>query len=98
MPRAWRLTSSGGLRCGFDAPRYPNTSPARLDGYRQPESSHCAAPAMWPIVRRPMREKLIEILREPGTGSPLTLKNPSVKGGEIEEGQLVSATTGRSYA
>src|SRR5579864_8542426 len=45
-----------------------------------------------------MREKLLEILREPTTGARLTLKNAVLKNGQIDGGQLVSAQTGQEYA
>lgn len=43
-----------------------------------------------------MREKLLEILREPVTGATLALKNAKADGGRVEEGELVSGT-GRTY-
>ena len=45
-----------------------------------------------------MREKLLEILREPVTGSTLTLRNARLQAGRIEEGELVSDTSRRSYS
>ena len=45
-----------------------------------------------------MHEKLLEILREPVTGATFALKNTTTRNGAIEEGQLVSTATGRSYA
>jgi SAM-dependent methyltransferase len=45
-----------------------------------------------------MRERLLELLREPGTGANLSLKNATLRDSQIEEGQLVSTQTGRSYA
>ena len=44
-----------------------------------------------------MREALMEILAEPGTRSPLSLEVSRHKGSVIEEGALVSETSGRRY-
>jgi SAM-dependent methyltransferase len=44
-----------------------------------------------------MREKLLEILREPVSGATLTLKAARTSGGQIEQGELLSSATGRSY-
>lgn len=47
-----------------------------------------------------MREQLLEVLAEPGTGAPLELRNARRTGGPgsaIEEGALVSTRTGREY-
>ncbi|HEY4013129.1 MAG TPA: methyltransferase domain-containing protein [Polyangiaceae bacterium] len=44
-----------------------------------------------------MREQLLEILREPVTGAPLALKGARLREGRIEDGELVSERTGRSY-
>ncbi len=44
-----------------------------------------------------MREELMERLAEPQTGSPLRLRATRSLGGRVEEGSLVSETTGRIY-
>src|SRR5262249_48876801 len=44
-----------------------------------------------------MREELLEILTEPVTDAPLTLKNARGARGVIDEGELVSELTGKSY-
>ena len=44
-----------------------------------------------------MRERLLEILREPMTGAPLVLKNAQAMDGQIEQGELESTSTGRIY-
>jgi len=45
-----------------------------------------------------MRQELLEVLREPGTGAALTLKDARMSGSRIDRGALVSNTTGRSYS
>jgi SAM-dependent methyltransferase len=44
-----------------------------------------------------MREELLEVLAEPGTGAPLELRGTRGNGHGIEEGELVSTQTGRTY-
>jgi SAM-dependent methyltransferase len=44
-----------------------------------------------------VREKLLEILREPITGDSLALKNARATGDHIDEGELVGTKTGQSY-
>ena len=44
-----------------------------------------------------MREELLEVLAEPGTGATLELRGASGGKGVIERGELVSTTTGRVY-
>ncbi|MSP56759.1 MAG: methyltransferase domain-containing protein [Myxococcales bacterium] len=44
-----------------------------------------------------MREKLLEILVEPVTGSPLTLRAAEGAGGDISGGELLSESSGRTY-
>jgi len=44
-----------------------------------------------------MREQLLEVLAEPGTGASLQLKDARANGDGIEEGILVSSETGREY-
>lgn len=44
-----------------------------------------------------MREKLLEILVEPGTQARLELRGVRAKDGRIQAGDLVSATSGKSY-
>jgi SAM-dependent methyltransferase len=55
-----------------------------------------AMPRRYPPPR--MREKLLEILREPVTGATLALKNGRMSGGGIDEGELVSQATGHTYS
>src|SRR5258708_37614696 len=45
-----------------------------------------------------MREKLLEVLREPATGATLSLKGARGSNGRIDHGELVSDVTGRSYS
>ncbi len=49
------------------------------------------------MVRRDMREKLLSVLAEPGTGAALELRNAKGSNGRIEEGELVSSATGKVY-
>ncbi len=49
------------------------------------------------MVRRDMREKLLSVLAEPGTGAALELRNAKGSNGRIEEGELVSSATGKIY-
>ncbi|RYE85718.1 MAG: Trm112 family protein, partial [Myxococcales bacterium] len=44
-----------------------------------------------------MREKLIEVLAEPGTGATLRLEATRGTGDRIDEGRLVSEQTGKAY-
>jgi SAM-dependent methyltransferase len=44
-----------------------------------------------------MQEELLEVLAEPRTGASLRLKDAKTVGGRIEQGQLVSEASGRSY-
>lgn len=44
-----------------------------------------------------MREQLLEVLAEPGTGATLELRDARANGHGIEEGKLVSTQTGREY-
>lgn len=44
-----------------------------------------------------MREKLLQVLVEPGTQAPLSLEEARYQGDEIESGHLVSKQTGRHY-
>lgn len=44
-----------------------------------------------------MREKLLEVLAEPGTGAALELRDAQGSGGRIESGALVSSATGKRY-
>lgn len=44
-----------------------------------------------------MREKLLEVLAEPGTGAALELRDAQGTGGRIESGSLVSSATGKRY-
>jgi SAM-dependent methyltransferase len=44
-----------------------------------------------------MREELLNVLAEPGTGARLELRDPRGTGGRIEEGTLVSTLTGHSF-
>ena len=44
-----------------------------------------------------MREKLLEVLAEPGTGAALELRDAQGSGGRIESGSLVSSATGKRY-
>jgi hypothetical protein len=41
---------------------------------------------------------LLQILRDPGTGATLSLKEARTSAGHIEQGDLVSSATGRSYS
>lgn len=44
-----------------------------------------------------MREQLLEVLAEPGTGASLELRDAKGNGHGIEEGKLVSTETGKEY-
>jgi SAM-dependent methyltransferase len=44
-----------------------------------------------------MREQLLDVLAEPGTGAPLELRDARSNGHGIEDGTLVSAQTGKTY-